>query len=256
MTEAVPFPLSPMALTSRLARRYGLRNSVRYKWISVEGAGVRMRILEYSGLDVSRVRAAYDKVTAAIARGDFRTAQVKKLQNLTHGKFYRAKLDDANRLLFSIVRHGEETGALMLEVIANHAYDKSRFLRGALIDESLIADADPAEAIDQAVPLRYLHPGRTTIHLLDKPISFDDSQDAIYRLPAPLVVVGSAGSGKTALTLEKLKQATGEVLYVTHSAYLARNARDIYFANGFEHEGQEATFLSYREFVETLRVPT
>jgi hypothetical protein len=212
--------------------------------------------LEYIGLDVSRVRGAYDKVTAAIGRGDFRAAQVKKLQNLTHGKFYRAKLDDANRLLFSIVRHGDETGALMLEVIANHDYDKSRFLRGALIDESQIADADPTEAIDQAVPLRYLHPGRTTIHLLDKPISFDDSQDAIYRLPAPLIVVGSAGSGKTALTLEKLKIATGEVLYVTHSAYLARSARDIYFANGFEHEGQEATFLSYREFVETIRVPT
>jgi hypothetical protein len=214
-----------------------------------------MKILEYVGLDTSRVRPSYDKVAGAISRGDFRGAQVKKLKSLSHGKFYRAKLDDTNRLLFSLVRHGDETAVLMLEVIANHDYDKSRFLRGARIDETLLPDAELESAVVDAASLRYLHPRRTTIHLLDKPISFDDSQEAVYRLHPPIMIVGSAGSGKTALTLEKLKQAAGEVLYVTHSEYLARNARDLYFANGFEHDGQEATFLSYREFVETIRVP-
>jgi Ankyrin repeats (3 copies)/UvrD/REP helicase N-terminal domain len=214
-----------------------------------------MKILEYVGLDTSRVRASYRKVIDAIGRDDFRAAQVKKLANLTHGKFYRAKLDDADRLLFSLVRHGDEVSALILEVIANHDYDKSRFLRGAAIDEAKIPDIDAAEAIKEAQPVRYLHPERTTIHLLDKPISFDDIQEAIYRQPPPLIVVGSAGSGKTVLTLEKLKHIEGEVLYVTHSAYLAQNARGLYYANGFEHAGQEAVFLSYREFVESIRVP-
>ncbi len=67
-----------------------------------------MRILEYIGLDTSRVESAYRKVTEAIARDDFCAAQVKKLSNLAHGKFYRAKLDHADRLLFSLVRHGDE----------------------------------------------------------------------------------------------------------------------------------------------------
>ena len=93
--------------------------------------------------------------------------------------------------LFSLVRHGDEVCALMLEVIANHDYDKSRFLRGAAIDESRITDIDADEAIREAQPVRYLHPERTAIHLLDKPISFDDTQDAIYRQPAPLIVVSS-----------------------------------------------------------------
>ncbi len=126
-----------------------------------------MKILEYTGLDTSRVKASYDKVSAAIARHDFRAAQVKKLANLSHGKFYRAKLDDADRLLFSLVRHGDEVCALMLEVIANHAYDKSRFLRGAAIDESKIPDISADDAIREAQALRYLHPERTGIHLLD-----------------------------------------------------------------------------------------
>ncbi len=214
-----------------------------------------MKILEYTGLDTSSVKASYRKVTEALARDDFRSAQVKKLVNLTHGKFYRAKLDAANRLLFTLVRHGDEVCALMLEVITSHNYDKSRFLRGAEIDDMKIPDLDAFEAIKEAEPLRYLHPEHTAIHLLDKPISFDDAQDSVYRQKHPLIIVGSAGSGKTALMLEKLKQVEGEVLYVTHSVYLAQNARNIYYGNGFEHFGQEAHFLSYREFVESLRVP-
>lgn len=214
-----------------------------------------MRILEYTGLDTAGVATHYCKATEAIAREDFRAAEVKKLVNLGHGKFYRARLDGVNRLLFALVRHGGQTCALMLEVIANHDYRKSRFLCGASIDETKIADMDAAAARIEAQPVRYLHPERTAMHFLDKPISFDDAQEAVYRLPPPLVVVGSAGSGKTALTLEKLKHADGEVLYVTQSAYLAQNARDLYYANGFEREDQDAMFLSYREFVESIRVP-
>jgi hypothetical protein len=77
----------------------------------------------------------------------------------------------------------------------------------------------------------------------------------VYLLAPPLIVVGSAGSGKTALTLEKLKRAEGEVLYVTMSAYLAQSARDLYYANGFDLEGQDTTFFSYREFLESIRIP-
>ena len=139
----------------------------------------------------------------------------------SHGaaKLYRAKLDNSNRLLFCLIRHVDEVCALMLEVILQHNYAASRFLRGAVIDESKIADVQWVEASAGAQPLRCLHPERTRVHLLDKPISFDDTQETVYRQPAPLIVVGSAGSGKTALMLEKLKQAEGEVLYVTHSAF-------------------------------------
>ncbi len=39
------------------------------------------------------------------------------------------------------------------------------------------------------------------------------------------------------------------------AAYLAQSARAFYDAHGYENTEQEAQFLSYREFVETLRVP-
>ena len=193
-----------------------------------------MRILEFAGLDVSRVKVAYRRVAECLTRDDFHGAQVKKLEGPMHGKFYRAKLNDSDRLLFSLVKYDGATCALMLEVIANHAYESSRFLRGVVIDEAKILNVEVNEAALLALPLRYLHPERSIMHWLDKPISFDDAQVAIFAARPPLIIVGSAGSGKTALILEKLKQVEGEVLYVTHSAYLAQNARNIYFGYGFE----------------------
>ena len=214
-----------------------------------------MKILEYVDFSPPRNKAQYTRIRDAIERDDFRAADVKKLSNLTQGKFYRAKLDYADRLLFSIVRFNGEAYALLLEVIEQHGYDKSRFLRGAGIDDAKIPAADPAEAIRDAEPVGFLNPNRPQVHWLDKVISFDDAQHAVYQQPPPLIIVGSAGSGKTALTLEKVKQAQGDILYVTLSAYLAQSARDLYYAYGFEREGQATDFLSFREFLESIRVP-
>ena len=72
---------------------------------------------------------------------DFRSADVKKIG----ANLYRARLDRSNRLLFSIYRYQDQAYVLVLECIAHHAYDKSRFLRrGATIDESKIPIMDHA----------------------------------------------------------------------------------------------------------------
>ena len=94
-----------------------------------------MRLLQYKDLDLKRVKPAFAKVRAAIEAGDFKSPDVKKLHT---GGYYRAKLDHSNRLLLQFARHGGETVCLALEVIENHAYDKSRFLRGAPVDEAKI----------------------------------------------------------------------------------------------------------------------
>jgi hypothetical protein len=153
-----------------------------------------MRVLEYSGLNTSRVETAYRRVVAALERNDFRAADVKKLVNLHHGKFYRAKLDHSNRLLFALLRHGTEVCAVILEVIEQHAYDRSRFLRGAAIDDEKIPVVAAPPAVEEAEPVRYLHANRRAVLYLDKPLSLDDAQQAIYESAPPLVVIGGADS--------------------------------------------------------------
>ena len=208
------------------------------------------KLILYDQLDPSRI-PSFDKVQRLLEAGDFRSADVKKVgPNL-----YRARLDRSDRLLFSLYQHAGRAYVLALEHIANHAYDKSRFLRrGASVDESklpALACASQAEA----EPLVYLNPNSSKFHVLDKVISFDDAQQAVYGAPPPFVVIGSAGSGKTALTLEKLKQARGEVLYVTRSPFLVRNSRDLYYALQYENDEQEVSFLSFAEYLASLRVP-
>jgi hypothetical protein len=46
-----------------------------------------MKVLEYIGFDASRHKLQYEKVVAALECGDFRSADVKKLISVTHGKF-------------------------------------------------------------------------------------------------------------------------------------------------------------------------
>lgn len=89
---------------------------------------------------------------------------------LNAGPYYRAKLAYANRLVLQFARAGGETVCLALEVIENHAYDRSRFLRGAVVDEAKIeheAAVPPAAAAPEAVPLRWLHESRTQFHFLE-----------------------------------------------------------------------------------------
>ncbi len=212
-----------------------------------------MKILEYADLDVSKVKRQYEKTIDFLAKDDFRSADVKKL---AEQDLYRAKLDDADLLLFKIMSFNGERYALLLETVLNHAYEKSKFLRGVRIDETKIPAVDQTESLAEDAPkLRYVNPGVKPFHFLDKAISFDPEQLEVYRLSAPLIIIGPAGSGKTALTLEKMKRLYGRVLYVTLSKYLADNSRSLYYSHHYENEEQDMSFLSFRELIETMRVP-
>lgn len=213
-----------------------------------------MEILEYNELNILPVKKQYEKIVEMIRRDDFYSANVKKISGTP---YYRAKLDYANRLLLRIVEYQRVKYALLLEVILNHEYNKSRFLRSAEIDESKIEQSaiDLNLNVAQEIPsLSYINPINSKINIIDKYISFDNVQAEIYSLKLPIMLIGSAGSGKTTLVLEKLKNCYGEVLYVTGSSFLVENSRAVYYTDGYNNEYQELDFLSYHELLETLEV--
>lgn len=214
-----------------------------------------MNLLYYKELDISPVKKQFERVEQYLKEGNFSAADVKKMPDT--GGYYRARLDKENRLLFRFAEYRGEQYLLLLEVILNHAYEKSKFLRGARLDEGKFQPMGKNDLKREAEAQRlgFVHPQRPVFHLLDKPISFDDAQQAVFTLPLPLVVIGSAGSGKTALTLEKMKQLRGRVAYVSLSPYLVENARRIYYASGFEEEGQEVDFISFHEYLQGIKIP-
>ncbi len=209
-----------------------------------------MKILLYQGLSPEKI-PGFAKFRTAIAADDFTQAQVCKIDK----NLYRARLNRSDRLLFSLYSFEGHTYCLVLEYIANHAYDKSRFLnRNVNIDAAKVPLVEKVESLEFE-PLVYLNTDSDCFNLLDRILSFDNEQKAIYDLQPPLVIIGSAGSGKTALTLEKMKHAIGDVLYVSLSEFLVKNARNIYYANGYANEDQVVEFFSFREFLESIKVP-
>ena len=217
-----------------------------------------MRIVTYHDLRPGRFAKPLERLRAALARSDFAAAGLKKL---SPSPYWRAKLNDEARLLLQFASYGGETVCLFLEVIADHAYEKSRFLRGASVDREKIeagpdvAAPEPETRSRLGWELKWLPPEAVEFDLIDKPIVFDAAQEAVRSHAPPLVIIGSAGSGKTAVTLAKMREATGNVLYVTLSAYLAQTARRLYGAHGYENPHQDAEFMSFRELVDSIAVP-
>ena len=215
-----------------------------------------MRIVTYRDLRPGRFGKPLARLTAALARGDFAAAGLKKLAPTD---YWRAKLSDEARLLLQFIDFQGETVCLLLEVIADHAYEKSRFLRGAAVDRDKIEaapdDSKPEPAARPGWEFKWLPPEAVTFDLLDKPIVFDPAQEAVRGHAPPLVIIGPAGSGKTAVTLAKLREASGDVLYVTLSAYLAQTARRLYGAHGYENPQQNVEFMSFRELVDSIAIP-
>ncbi|GAB6041016.1 UvrD-helicase domain-containing protein [Endothiovibrio diazotrophicus] len=140
-----------------------------------------MRTLLYNELNPKKI-PNFAKIRKALENDDFRAAQVKKIGD----NLYRARLDKSNRLLFSLYKYEGEVYALILECIENHAYDRSRFLRGgATVDEEKIPDVPAPEASDS----------------------------------------------------------------------LVHNSRNLYYAMGYANEAQEISFLSFDDYLASIRVP-
>ncbi len=131
--------------------------------------------LIYNDLNPAKVRKQYERTLEQLSKGDFASAEVKKM---TGTGYYRAKIDNENRLLFRFARYNNQTRLLVLEIIFNHEYNKSRFLRGSEIDESKLISIKNHQDVtsDDFLPLMYVNKRWRHFHLLDKILSFDDDQ--------------------------------------------------------------------------------
>ena len=210
-----------------------------------------MRILEYNNLNTSGLISKYKKIISFIENDDLYSAQIKKLKQKP---YYTARLDSSNRMLFQVKKYEGQRYALILEIIRNHDYKDSRFLNGAkVIEEEIKPEEFNEKNTDE--PLKFINHKSRHFHFLNKALSFDEQQMNIYRERLPFILIGSAGSGKTMLALEKLKTLTGNILYVSMSSYLVNNSRNIYCSNNYQNSSQEIEFLSFSEFIDTIKIP-
>jgi len=214
---------------------------------------MKLAILYLNNLNISLVEKTYSKTIKQLQEGDFKSADVRKMAGTG---YYRARLDIRDRLLFTFASYDGNKYLIVLEIIKNHQYSTSRFLRGAVLpDEDKFVPVLSPDEINAAEDFIFLNHKSNRIHLLNKFISFDNIQNSIYSLYPPLIIVGSAGSGKTALVLEKLKELPGEIAFISLSSFLVENASKIYYSNGFDSENQDVEFLSLHNYLSSWEKP-
>ena len=212
-------------------------------------------LLYHNELELKSLEKNFSKTIKQLKEGDFKSADVRKMGSTG---FYRARLDIKDRLLFIPVKHNQKTYLLLLEWIKNHNYAHSRFLRGAVLpsENELIPVPESDLHQNNHKVLSYLNTGAKAVHVLNKFISFDEMQASVMSIQPPLIIIGSAGSGKTALVLEKLKMLTGNVAYISLSKFLVESASKMYYAHGYENEDQEVEFLSLKDYLASWEKPS
>jgi len=177
----------------------------------------------------------FKKVVNLLSNGDFKSADSKKLSN---SNYFRAKIDIKGRLIFQFGYINNVSYIFLLELLLNHEYSESQFLNGKKVfDEDFIFDKDTIESNLTQDKI---------FHYSNNFIIFNKTQENILYANPPLIIVGSAGSGKTSVTIEKLRTLTGKVLYVSLSQELVNSAKYIC------GEYQNIDFLSFNQFVNNI----
>lgn len=176
-----------------------------------------------------------EKTIDFLRNGDFKSADTKKLSN---SNYFRAKTDVKGRLLFQFGYINSISYIFLLDILPNHGYEDSQFLKGKKVsDEDFIFDkANIEENISK----------EKFFHYSENFIIFNKTQENILYANPPLIIVGSAGSGKTSVTIEKLRTLNGKVLYISLSLELVNNAQDIC------GEYKNIDFLSYEQFINSI----
>ncbi|WP_353283779.1 DEAD/DEAH box helicase family protein [Wolbachia endosymbiont (group A) of Lypha dubia] len=183
-------------------------------------------------------------------------------------KYLRAKLSDSDRLLFTSIEHNGEDVFVILEVIPNHDYENSRFLKSTDKTKSIEIKETEEEAIEKSsdiVEVKDLE----RANWLGKLVTFSETQEGIIKRTEecrlPLIISGAAGSGKTSVTLESLKKIQekfkgGKVLYITKSKNLVNESKKLFECERYDETTdelktyipEEIDFLSIHEFFEKV----
>jgi hypothetical protein len=158
---------------------------------------VQTKVILYDELDPSRI-PNFEKMKRALEAGDFRSADVKKVGPTSTVPGSTAATGCCSR---STGTRGRRTCWRSSTSPTTPTTSRASCAAAWTVDERQAADLPTPSG---RRPSRSLpQPAAPTFHVLNKVISFDDAQQAVYTTPPPFVVIGSAGSGKTALTLEK-----------------------------------------------------
>ncbi len=214
--------------------------------------------------------------------------KVKKLKGASNKVIFEARINKGDRLIFTLGRDGRRTCIYIWALIHHDAIskkahtilpDNAPFLHfdalseetmEELIIDSLHEEAFSQESIEQKVledygPQKWMNIGDTELQRFlgnNNPDFFElflyltDEQQDVLALPPPILLSGTAGSGKTTLAVYYLLKgtySTDRVLFVTCSQFLKEYSQKLYkgltIHSSLEEKSGKVDFYMLKELI-------
>jgi hypothetical protein len=195
---------------------------------------------------------AYHDAIDKLLSGNYQAADLD-LKKLEHHRVFSVRVNQSDRLLFTTIQVEGKPYLLLLEVILNHDYQKSRFLKPGvlrqylehheteltqkIIDEKSFIATDVKPELGAENDSSDNAPSCFPVNFYDqKFIVLNSEQQGVLTAPLPVVVSGGPGSGKSCVAISLLEQCqqtqvtdeAGPILYVTQSGRLAHSMQRIW----------------------------
>ena len=203
----------------------------------------------------------YQATIQALLNGEYANLHLEQLNVKSIHPIYSIRHSDSTRILFTSFQNK----ICFLEVILNHDYHKSRFLRNR---HSLQHHLEKiSEFISTTEITKPDLPIYTAEHTNYQPVSFhqdfielNSHQQHAIHAAFPMVLHGPAGSGKTTVAIELLQKLyqnqIPSIIYITESSKLRDYVRSIWDNLYLDTVTDTVQFLTYQEFlIDVLNVP-
>ncbi|KTC85109.1 hypothetical protein [Legionella brunensis] len=221
----------------------------------------------------------YQETINKIVFGNYKAADLD-LKKLSGHRVYSVRVNRRDRLLFTTIHVQGKAYLLLLEVVPEHDYQKSRFLKSGVLRNYLEKNAKGLteeiinfeegfiDCAEEEIKLEGSaeDPGQlqyAQVEFYNKTfIEFNVRQQEVKRAPLPLLVSGPPGSGKTCGAFAILTQAAlqqnqengASFLYITESADLVKVIQEMWeeFAAYYGVANNKVQCKTYRQMLHEL----
>ncbi|KTC78391.1 UvrD-helicase domain-containing protein [Legionella brunensis] len=183
--------------------------------------------------------ASYQETINKLVRGDYNAADLEQLKG---HRVYSVRINQSDRLLFTTIHIQGKPCLLLLEVVLNHKYHRSRFLNPTVLKNHINANIDGLTenviseksfvscSKDELVIEKDLSEKvqYSRVEFYNKTfVEFNNQQQQAQHASLPMLVSGPPGSGKSCVAFSLLAQAVTQlsetdesILYITESKKL------------------------------------
>ncbi len=181
------------------------------------------------------------------------------VEKINGHQIYKARINQSDRLFWITTIRDGVAHMEIIEVILNHDYQKSRFLKPGILKQYLEKrtseknlpptnlDSMPCDVAEYLSSARYYD---------QRFISFTRDQEQALLAQEPVLITGAAGSGKSCVLFAALHKMldqmsteliTGKILYVAQSPWLVNSLQGMW-----GDSDSRVLFLSYTDLIKQL----